>query len=88
MASNEREALAQHEAEEYAVADREKFLWILALLVPWTASIITFVAVAFSPGPNAQSGLVTVAWLTIASTAIYLLVLSWRWFYVTGRKNS
>lgn len=72
------------------MSDREKVEWLKALLCLWGSAVIplTFMAVgapvALTDAPAAIGGLLA-AWTV--TTVIYLLVLSWRAAYLSGRAS-
>lgn len=73
------------------MTDQEKIGW-LGVLLALCAGPLWFAAVlggVLGAAPEGQRGdtLVTLGWIALISTAAYLLILSWRAAYLSGRKK-
>lgn len=70
------------------MTDKEKVSWLQAIIIMWSPSVFfIFLAAVASQGDAGYDLIVMLAWVTMAPTALYLLILSWRMAYLSGRKN-
>lgn len=68
------------------MTDHEKTLWLKALLSIWGPMAVPILLAGFMPGPRPMP-LDQWAWMFIVGTGTYLLILSWRSAYLSGRKK-
>lgn len=68
--------------------DKEKVSWLQAVVIMWSPSVFfNFMAAVFSNGDAGYDVILVNAWVTVAPLALYLLILSWRTAYLSGRKK-
>jgi hypothetical protein len=67
--------------------DRERILWMDALVGVLGTLVFIIVVTTLMPGPNAHEAPVIVTWITLIGLPVYGLILSWRLAYLSGRKR-
>ena len=69
------------------MSDKEKIKWMLALLYIWGTVLWTNVVYLISGGHVDAEVFTVTVWFTVLTTVPYLLILSWRTAYLSGRKK-
>jgi hypothetical protein len=64
----------------------EKTVWWKVLALGWGVMLVyTFVMGLLGTHKGQTEGVVAMAWISAAFTVLYLLILSWRAAYLSGR---
>lgn len=67
------------------MSDKEKKVWLQMLICVWGWPLFGVILIGFFPGPKALEGVTPIAGTVLVLTATYLLILSWRAAYLSGR---
>jgi len=70
------------------VSDKEKVLWLRALLVIWGGSFVPLVLLVVGVPGSVESAQIVAGGILATcgvATVVYLLILSWRAAYLSGR---